>query len=259
MRKTNSFRQLSWCPGSFLSSGSPIVTEIAAQFPFKWILLDMEHGSFTADNLVEHLRILNHAGIMAIVRVPAIDPVLIGKVLDQGADGIMVPHVVTPQQVAACKKAMYYLPEGTRGFSSSSRQYAYGTNVPTDMFAMDKPLLFAQIEDSEAVLNAHSIAAAGVDVLFVGPADLKLSLKHTAPPGLSFDQSLELVANAAKANKTMAGILARDKNAVNQAKALGYSCIAFDSDIAILRRGYENTTKDIYMSLTDELRNVAKD
>src|SRR5690606_29206354 len=146
-----------------------------------------------------------------IVRVPSIDPVLIGKVLDEGADGIMLPHATSAEHVKACVAAMYYSPKGRRGFSSSTRQYNYGMNVPADVTAANKPLLFAQIEDVEGVHNANEIAAvAEVDVLFVGPADLKLALKHNAAADLSFETSLEMVAAAAAANNKKAGILVRD-------------------------------------------------
>jgi len=239
MKKTNDFRQLDYTPGSFLTIGSPVVTEIAAQYPFTWLLLDMEHGGFTESNLIDHLRVLTQTGILSIVRIPAADPALISRVLDAGADGIMLPHVVSAEQVEACKKMMYYLPEGKRGFSSSVRQFAYGTNVPQDIAEIDKPILFAQIEDVEGVLEANKIASVdGVDVLFVGPADLKLALKYHASE-LSYEEALRKVAHAAIASNKKAGLLVRDKAAIGQMRQLGYSCIAIDSDMAILRAGYE--------------------
>lgn len=249
MKKTNSFRQLVDCSGSFLSIGSPVVTEIAAQYPFAWLLLDMEHGGFSEATIIDHLRVLTHTQVMSIVRVPAVDPVLIGRVLDSGADGIMVPHVVSAQQVDACKSAMYYLPEGRRGFSSSARQYAYGTKAPDDLSSLDKPLLFAQIEDVEGVINASEIAAAdAVDVLFVGPADLKLALKQQASNRneITFERSLQLVAGAAAAHQKKSGILLRDRSQIEPMRQLGFNCIALDSDIAILKSGYERIMKDLH-------------
>jgi 2-dehydro-3-deoxyglucarate aldolase/4-hydroxy-2-oxoheptanedioate aldolase len=237
---------LGFSPGTFLSTGSTVVTEIAAQYPFKWLLLDMEHGSLTESTLVDHLRIFTHKEIVSIVRVPSIDPVLIGKVLDAGADGIMVPHVVSAEQITACKKAMYYQPRGNRGFSSSTRQYSFGTHVPEDISNANKPLLFAQIEDVEGVLNAKNIAAIEeVDVLFVGPSDLKLSLKYHALSDLNYEEALEIVANSASEKRKKAGILLRDRKLVSHVKELGYTCIAIDSDIAILRSGYQCIMEDL--------------
>lgn len=247
MNKADAFRQLTFTPGSFLSAGSVVATEIAAQYPFKWLLLDMEHGAFTESTLVDHLRIFTHKEVASIVRVPSIDPVLIGRVLDAGADGIMVPHVVSVEQITACKKAMYYPPRGNRGFSSSTRQYAFGTEVPEDISGANKPLLFAQIENLEGVFNAREIAACEeVDVLFVGPADLKLALKYNAPKDLNYEKALEIVASSACKQHKKAGILLRDRKLLNQVKELGYTCIAIDSDIAILRRGYQDIVEELY-------------
>lgn len=245
MSSRNAFRQLDRCPGSFLTIGSPVVTEIAVQYPFTWLLLDMEHGGFNEHNLADHLRSFTHRDMMSIVRVPAVDPVLIGRVLDMGADGIMLPHVVSVAQLDACRQAMFYPPEGRRGFSSSTRQFNYGVHTPADIAAVDKPLLFAQIEDVEGVLNVDAIAAVtAVDVLFVGPADLKLALKHHPGKDMDYDTALQAVANAAKAHRKKAGILVRDRSVTGELQQLGYNCIAIDSDIAILRSGYAAIFKE---------------
>ena len=244
MKKINEFRRSAYTPGSFLTIGSTVVTEIAAQYPFTWLLLDMEHGGFTEADITSHLRILAPADIMSIVRVPSANATLISRLLDAGADGIMLPHAVSVQQVEACKQMMYYLPEGKRGFSSSVRQFAYGTAVPPDFSAIEKPLLFAQIEDVEGVLQVNEIAAIdGVDVLFVGPADLKLALKHHASADLRYDEALKKVALAARAHHKKAGILVRDKGLIDEMKQLGFGCIAIDSDMALLRAGYEAIKK----------------
>src|SRR5690606_22180544 len=173
------------------------------------------------------------------VRVPAVDHHLIGKLLDSGVNGIMVPHVESAYQIEMCKNAMYYPPHGKRGYSSSVRQYAYGTKLPGDMPAEDKPLLFAQIESVEGVTEIESIAAAdGVDVLFVGPSDLQLALKNQTSKLIDYPAALEKVANAAIHHNKKAGILLRDITQLDTMLKRGYTCIAVDSDIAILRAGY---------------------
>jgi len=246
MKDTNDFRRLAYLPGTFLSLGSTVVTEIAAQYPFKWLLLDMEHGGFTSDTIVEHLRALGDKPIMSIVRIPAIESGLISKILDAGADGIMVPHVVSKDQIETCISYMHYPPVGKRGFSSSVRQYLYGTSVPENASEFNKPLLFAQIEDVEGVLNAEKIASVHeVDVLFVGPADLKLALQYDASNKLSYEESLKIVADAAVNNRKKAGILLRNKLHFDLVGQLGYSCIAVGSDIATLRSGCQQIIKDL--------------
>jgi len=246
MKDINDFRRSAYWPGTFLSVGSTVITEIAAQYPFKWLLLDMEHGGFTHDTIVDHLRALGDKPIMAIVRIPTIESGLISKLLDAGADGIMVPHVVSKDQIEICRSYMHYPPVGKRGFSSSVRQYLYGTNVPENASEFNKPLLFAQIEDVEGVLNAEEIAAVNeVDALFVGPADLKLALRYDTSSQLSYEESLKIVAAAAINNQKKAGILLRDKLHFDLVRELGYGCIAIGSDIGMLRSGYLQTIKDL--------------
>ena len=103
---------------------------------------------------------------------------------------------------------------------------------------MITPTLFAQVETAEAVENADAIAAVeGVDVLFVGPADLQFDLK-ARNSSLAFEDCLARVASAAKAAGKAAGILTRDDSQVAPRLAMGYTHQAVDSDLGILRRRY---------------------
>lgn len=226
--------------GTWLSSGSSVVSEVAAQFSFDWFLLDLEHGSGSEAQLLDTLRAMSGSPARLIVRVPDLLPDMIGRVLDRGADGIMLPHVTCAQQAEDCVKAMRYLPYGTRGFSSSVRAYNYGLQVPQDPSAV-KPVCMAQIEDAEGVRNAKEIAAVeGVDILFVGPADLKLALSHQSADDepLSYEGALRRVSESAKQSGKKAGILMRNIDDFDHLKKLDYSCIAVDSDLGILKRGY---------------------
>ena len=233
--------------GTWLSTGSPVVAEIAGQFSFDWFLLDLEHGGGAEAQLTETLRAMSGCAAKLIVRVPYLLPDMIGRVLDRGADGIMLPHVTDAQQARECAKAMRYLPHGTRGYSSSVRAYNYGLRVPLDPTEV-KPIFMAQIEDAEGVRNAKEIAAVdGVDVLFVGPADLKLALRHqpTENEALTYEDALTTVSESAKAHGKKSGILMRSIGDFEQLKKSGYSCIAVDSDMGILKRGYQQLLEQL--------------
>lgn len=225
--------------GTWLSSGSPVIAELASQFPFDWLLFDLEHGSSPESLLLDQLRASANNTTRAIVRVPALQPTTIARVLDWGADGIMLPHVSSADQAAECVSAMYYPPMGHRGYSTTVRAYKYGLRRPVDPMDV-KPICIAQIEDPEGVRNAGKIAAVeGIDILFVGPVDLRLALNHQhIDNAIGFDEALQQVAEAAKEYGKQAGILLRSLSDVNRIKQLGYSCIAVDSDLAILRKGY---------------------
>ena len=112
--------------GTWLSSGSPVVTELAADSGFDWLLLDLEHGCGSEAALLPQLQAMRGSGAAAIVRVGAPHADLIARVLDLGADGIMVPHISTVSEAEACVRAMHYPPRGLRGVSRSVRAHGYG-------------------------------------------------------------------------------------------------------------------------------------
>ena len=229
--------------GSWLTMGSPAIAELAALCGFDWLLFDLEHGCESEAALPDLLRALRGTQTRAIVRVGSPQPDVIGRVLDWGADGIMVPHVNSAEEAAACVDAMRYPPHGHRGVSRSTRACNYGllplkNSVP--------PLFMAQIETIDGVRNASAIASVpGVDVLFVGPADLQFDLQarpESAP--CDFDTCLARVVEAAAIAGKQSGILVRDAADLPRLLALGFTQVAVDSDMAILRRTYQQVLKD---------------
>lgn len=227
--------------GTWLTSGSPALAELASMYNFNWFLFDLEHGFLTIHDLLGNLQAVKNGPSKNMVRVGGVDPIQIAKILDLGADGIMVPHVSNAALAKTCANSMLYPPKGHRGFSSSVRAFDYGLNVPTDIHA-DKPLLLVQIEDVEGINNADEIAAVdGVDVLFVGPADLKLSLKYQEEGNeISYERALQTVIDAVKKHGKSAGILVRNLEDTPHLIEMGFSYIALSSDTAILKSGYQN-------------------
>jgi 2-dehydro-3-deoxyglucarate aldolase/4-hydroxy-2-oxoheptanedioate aldolase len=237
------FRERTQLLGTWLSIGSPVIAELAAESGFDWLLFDLEHGCGSEAALLGQLQALRSTSAAAIVRVGAPHADLIARVLDWGADGIMVPHVSTAAEAEACVRAMRYPPHGTRGFSRSVRAYGYGLRPP-DAASLPQPLLFAQVETLEAVENARAIAAVdgvdGVDVLFVGPADLQFDLGTRAESATrTFADCLRHVAQAAAEADKLCGILVRDRAELPRLRELGFTHLAIDSDLGILRAGWQ--------------------
>lgn len=226
--------------GTFLSLGSPLVTELAAECGFQWLLLDLEHGASTDATLLPQLMATKGATTKAIVRfgTPHADQVL--RALDWGAHGIMIPRVSSVAEAENCVKAASYAPRGHRGFSRSARTYGLGLRPPTSAGSIPQPLIMAQIENIEGVAHAGEIAAVdGVDVLFVGPADLQFDL--AARPelaNLTYEECLVSVASAAQSAGKACGILLRDATEIPKFRDLGYTYLALDSDVALLRKGF---------------------
>lgn len=225
--------------GTFISIGSPVVTEIVSMMGFDWMLFDMEHGCVNEANLLHNLQAVRSPDVKIIVRVRTAEPTIISRVLDAGADGIMVPHVSTPEQASAVVDSMLYPPRGSRGFSTSVRAMGFGKNPVKDTLAWEPPLFLAQIESREGVEAASQIAAVeGVDMLFVGPRDLSLDLSVRKDP-MDFDLAVRMVASAATEAGKQAGILVR--NIADRAKfeEYGYSALAIGSDMGALKKGYD--------------------
>lgn len=222
--------------GTFLSIGSSAVTELAAECGFDWVLIDLEHGCESEAALPNQLRALRGSNTLAIVRVSAPHADLISRVLDWGADGIMVPHVNTVAEAEHCVDAAYYPPRGHRGVSRTVRAYGYGMRLPGD--TPPKPIILAQIETAEGVANADQIAAVeGIDALFIGPADLSYDLKarNTAR---SYDECVEVIVKAAADHDKGCGILVRHADDKEKLKALGFTWLAMDSDLSLVREGF---------------------
>jgi len=224
--------------GTWLSLGSPVAAELAALCGFNWVLLDLEHGCGSEAALSEQIRAVSGRSTRAIVRVGAPHRDLIARVLDWGAGGIMVPHVNSAREAEAVVCAANYLPRGHRGYSRTVRAHDYGLRSPD---ATPAPLIMAQIETLQAVNVASEIAAIeGVDVLFVGPADLQHDLKHHGVPSSDHyeDCLSRVLAAAADAGKS-AGLLVRDLNELPQRVLQGFGYVAVQSDLAILREGFK--------------------
>src|ERR1051325_8409164 len=105
--------------GAWLQVASPITAEIMSRAGFDWLLIDMEHGPGDILTLIAQLQAMNGSGVVPLVRVASNDPVLIKRVLDAGAWGILVPNVQTKAEAKAAYAACKYQPEGIRGIAAN--------------------------------------------------------------------------------------------------------------------------------------------
>lgn len=226
--------------GTFLSLASPTIAEVCGKFPFDWILIDCEHGTGASDDaLFRILQAMGATRAKKIVRLGEPNHVQIQRALDWGADGLMIPHVDSPDIAEMALDSMCYPPRGRRGYSRSVRAFGYGMDVPD---VPEKPLFFAQVETLESVEHVDGIAAVdGVDVLFVGPADLALDLKARGS-SLTVADLLPRIAGAVKPTGKALGILTRDDADILPRLELGYTHQAVDSDLGILRCRWKELT-----------------
>ncbi len=226
--------------GSWLQTGSSVVAELADASGFDWLLIDLEHGCGTEAMVLPQIQVIRHAA--AIVRVGAPHPDLIARSLDWGAAGIMVPMVSSAEKAEACVRAMRYPPRGDRGLAGMVRAFSYGLHRE-----MPTPVFYAQIETIEGVENARAIAAVdGVDVLFIGQVDLKLQLQsYPERTQLDFATCLKEVADAAKAAGKACGMFCRQTDDFAELQALGFTHLAIETDITLLRESYRQVVQPL--------------
>ncbi|HUV07938.1 MAG TPA: aldolase/citrate lyase family protein [Spirochaetia bacterium] len=167
--------------GSWIMIGHLASAEILAQAGFDWITVDMEHTAIDYNTLQVLLAGIRSHGAEGFVRIEDNNPVVIKRVLDCGANGIIVPLVNTREEAERAVQAARYPPEGFRGVSLG-RASGYGDNFDDYFHSANREIVvIAQIEHYIAVENIESIVSVeGLDGVFLGPYDLSGSMNIVA-------------------------------------------------------------------------------
>jgi 2-dehydro-3-deoxyglucarate aldolase/4-hydroxy-2-oxoheptanedioate aldolase len=225
--------------GLFVNLGSLVSADIVARAGYDWALLDLEHGMTTEADLLAQLVAVQATPTAAVVRVVSSERMRVGRILDLGADGLMIPRLETAEAMRETLSWMRYPPAGIRGVAAGTRGAGYATIAHGDLHAMhDRVLGVFQVESRAAVAAADDLAAIdGVDVLFVGPADLSHEMGipgRFADP--AFGDALDRVAAAARAHGKAAGMLVRDASEVPAYLARGYGFLGIGSDSGLVMR-----------------------
>ena len=165
--------------GSWVSLCSPIAAEIMGMLGFDWLLIDMEHGAGDYQTLLSQLQGIAAAGdAVPFVRVQWNDPVVIKRVLDTGAYGVMVPGIKSAEEVKQAVGSIKYPPQGFRGLAGV-RASSFGQDPDYVRQSNEEIMLLLQIETPEAIANIDAILdVPGVDVAFLGPNDLSGSMGY---------------------------------------------------------------------------------
>ena len=226
--------------GAFVTTGASITAELMGRAGFDWLIVDLEHGHFSDAELLPQLHAVQLASTAALVRVASAERLRVGRALDMGADGLMIPRLETPDEVREAVGWMRFPPDGIRGVALGTRGAGLGEVRHPDVAGINGRVLGVfQVESPLAVRNAREIAAIdGVDVLFVGPADLSHSMGipgRITEPG--FLEALDTVVAACREHGKSAGILLRTADDVPETLVRGFTCIGIGSDWGYLVAG----------------------
>ncbi len=228
--------------GIFMASGSEVVTEIAANSGFDWLILDLEHGVADEMDVLRMMRTMNGTPTAPIIRIPQLRIETIKRMLDFGASGIMCPMIETVEDAKDLVAFMQYPPAGRRGLGGSTRATRYGMDSKDYFERANRDLLcIAQIETRKSVENVDAIAQVeGIDVLFIGHTDLSLSLgcfQHYDDPEL--DEAEAKVLEAARKYGKTVGMHMKKGMKVDDYVKRGFSFMAIGSDISCLNAGFK--------------------
>ncbi|MDR3070391.1 MAG: hypothetical protein LBU38_05195 [Propionibacteriaceae bacterium] len=169
--------------------------ELIALAGFDFIVVDLEHSPMNLETAYRLIGTARQAGVAPIVRIPELAGGLVQRILDAGAEGIMLPHVDTVEQAEAAVRAVRFAPWGNRGVGATSRAGEWGLLERAEYlrYGQEEVILIVQIESGPAARAAGQIASVkGVDALLVGAADLSTS----EGKGENDPEVLELIAGA---------------------------------------------------------------
>ena len=213
----------------------PGAPSIFAAAGYDFVFIDMEHGNYNMETVADLIRGAKSAGIAPIIRVPRLETFFISRVLDAGAEGIMVPMTSTREQAEAIVRYSKYTPLGQRGFGTQTGQTDYKPLKAAEFMkeANEHTLIVAQVETREAIENIDSILGVeGIDVGLIGPNDLSISLGIPDQMGSeALKKAVDKVVETAKKRGKASGIHIGNIEALKMWRAKGMTVLACSTDI----------------------------
>lgn len=227
-------------------SGAPAIFAAAG---FDFVFIDMEHGNYSMETVANLIRGARSVGISTIIRVPHLETHFISRVLDSGAEGIMVPMTSTREQAEAIVRFSRFTPLGRRGYGGQMGHTDYKP-VKTAEFlkeANDNILIVAQIETKEGIDNIDSILDVdGIDVGLIGPNDLSISLGIPDQMGSEIlTKAIDKVVEAAKKKKKASGIHIGNIDAIKKWRSKGMTVLAYFTDISFMYNASKTSLEEI--------------
>lgn len=212
--------------GAFVPAPSPEIVEIAAYAGYDFVVLDAEHGPLDLADIRHMIRAAQAAGIPVMVRVPTASKDFIGRALDSGADGILVPQVSSVEEARSAVAQALYPPQGVRGAAFYARTYEYTRQSGWE--ALDREqgevVVGVMLETPQAIEQARAISETpGIDFVLLGAGDLSVALGRSDSSRAQLAAAVETV-----------GILARESRV-----PFGASAVDPETAVPYLRAGFQ--------------------
>jgi len=227
--------------GLWSSLSSNYTVEVIAGAGYDWILLDCEHSPNDLESLLAQLQAAAAYPTEPVVRVPWNDMVTIKRVLDVGAQSLLIPYVSTPEEARNAVAHTRYPPAGVRGVAGTTRATRFGRIPGYAQKAHQEICVLVQVETKAGLDNLEAICAVeGVDGVFIGPADLHASMGYpgeTANPAVLplIEEAMRRIRRAGSAP----GYLSPVEADARKMLAAGALFVAVGADVGLLARGAE--------------------
>lgn len=235
--------------GTFVETGHPAVVDVAGNAGMDFVVVDLEHGMITLDEVENMVRAADACGIEVVVRVPGVDESLIGRLLDAGAGGVQVPRVSTKGETEAAVATTRYAPAGRRGYFPLSRAARFGGADKNEHIARSNAgcLAVVQVEGVEGARNvAEIMTVPGLDVLFVGPYDLSMSMGF--PGQVQHPQVVQAISDVvarARSSGVAVGIFADTPEAARKWLDQGVRYMTVGIDTGLLGGAYRHILSEL--------------
>lgn len=234
--------------GTWLTIPSTAIVDILGIVGFEWFVIDMEHSHFNNESILNLISQGHGNNLEVFVRVDENNPSTIKRVLDAGADGIIVPLVKTPEEAQNAVDATRYPPSGKRGVGLNRAQ-GYGAFFEEYKNWHHNLKVIPQIEHIDAVKNLDKILKVkGVDGIIVGPYDLSASMGSPGEYSKNEVKKVldEIEKTTLRSEKSLGfHVVEPEGEIINKLVSKGYNFLAFSLDFKILIEGYQNEINKI--------------
>ncbi len=232
--------------GTFLKLPVVETVELMALAKLDFVVIDLEHSPMSMESAARLLSVAKALGMDTLVRIPSHGYEWIQRSLDAGAGGVLVPHVDTRDQADSVVSAAAFPPHGTRGFGPTSRAGDWAIeSTRSYRDHAERAAVVVQIESETGVANIDSILEAGVDSVFVGPADLSVAM-GVPDDSDELARAQTAVLTAARRAGASCGIAAPEGGAARGRISSGFSYAVVGNDATMLGQSARRMVDDFH-------------